>query len=262
VDDNKDDLLMKDKKVADRDQQSGGGGIDIDDDSTPMIHITDPTSLTNMLRIVGVVWIYLFTKVITSVANAIVATTFLLVLKDIYRKDETFIGVCLATTTGVSALVNGLLLGSITESFGQNIDQLILYCVHASLVLCVIMAAFAWPAVSAVAPYNGIWIYVALTVALGIFQYMLATLSTSASTAKVERQEKGTLVGMEHSAHAAAGVFGPGIGTLLLTHGGVTAGCAAVFAGVALSWAYWADGMAASRKTVGSWLHMRRRCAL
>lgn len=202
------------------------------------------SSVTSMIKIARSVWIYLYTKIITSVANAIVATTFVLVLKDIYLKDTQFIGMCLAVTTGCSATFNGLLLRKVTESFGENINHLILFCIHASIVLCIFMAVFALPPLVKASPYDGIWIYVCITILLGIFQYMLATCSTAASTAKVESNEKGTLVGMEHSAHAAARVFGPGIGALLLTHGGITAvslGCVAIFSGVAISWAVWAD---------------------
>jgi hypothetical protein len=52
----------------------------------------DGNSLVSMYRIISVVWLLLSTKIITSVANAMSAAAFPIILKDIYKLNEQSLG--------------------------------------------------------------------------------------------------------------------------------------------------------------------------
>ena len=66
---------------------------------------------------------------------------------------------------------------------------------------------------------------------------------------------QGTLVGLEHTCFALAGMVGPGLGVALLQHpsfglGGIAAGAAAVFTGLFLFWKQ--DGGGEATTTTGA----------
>ena len=76
---------------------------------------------------------------------------------------------------------------------------------------------------------GGVWVYAALSLALTLFQFPLATTITSLTTSRVPAELKGTLVGFEHAIFAAAGLAAPLIGVTIYQAAGL-AGAAAVSA--------------------------------
>ena len=62
---------------------------------------------------------------------------------------------------------------------------------------------------------NGLYSYIIMTYGLSVYQFILSNTLTSESTQRVSDNEKGTLLGLEHSLFAAARVFAPFIGTYL-----------------------------------------------
>lgn len=68
---------------------------------------------------------------------------------------------------------------------------------------------------------NGLYSYIILSYCLSVFQFILSNTLTSESTQRVRDNEKGTLLGLEHSLFAAARVFAPFIGIYLLEQGGI-----------------------------------------
>ena len=86
---------------------------------------------------------------------------------------------------------------------------------------------------------GGVWLYSALSLALALFQFPLATTVTALSTSAVPPSLKGTLVGTEHAIFALASLIGPVCGVVVLERAGL-AGCAAAasasYGGLYLPW--------------------------
>jgi predicted MFS family arabinose efflux permease len=85
----------------------------------------------------------------------------------------------------------------------------------------------------------GLYQYLLTSFVLSIIQYVLATTTTGESTSRVQNNEKGTLLGLEHSLFAAARIATPQLGTMILTNYGVSAvsiSCGAVYGSIALLW--------------------------
>eukprot|EP01034_Spumella_vulgaris_P035331 gene35331-43564_t len=161
--------------------------------------IASTTAIPTIMTVVSIVWLFLSTKIITSVANAMGAAAFPLILKNIYSLNESSLGLTMSLMSAFNAVVNGFLLGPILTLAGGNTNFVIAIMI----------------------------------------QYVLSTTITSESTTRVGQNAKGTLLGLEHSLFAAARVFAPQAGVYLLQEGGVSAvsgACAAVFFGVYVAW--------------------------
>jgi MFS family permease len=185
------------------------------------------------------VWLLLFSKVITSVANAMGQAAFPLILKNTYQLNEKSVGLSMSALSGFNAVINGSLLGKITTLLGSKLLAVISNCMLLLIGLSIIQAALAAPSVEQYIPGNGLYTFMASTAVLSVFQYVIATSITSESTSRVDENSKGTLLGLEHCLFAAARVFAPTAGVGLLQYGGITAVSSAsslVFFGVYIIW--------------------------
>jgi OCT family organic cation transporter-like MFS transporter 18 len=185
------------------------------------------------------VWLLLFSKVITSVANAMGQAAFPLILKNTYQLNEKSVGLSMSALSGFNAVINGSLLGKITTLLGSKLLAVISNCMLLLIGLSIIQAALAAPSVEQYIPGNGLYTFMASTAVLSVFQYVIATSITSESTSRVDENSKGTLLGLEHCLFAAARVFAPQTGVFLLQYGGITAVSSAsslVFFGVYMIW--------------------------
>lgn len=206
--------------------------------------VSSGTSNVPVLTVISLVWLFLGTKVITSVANSMGAAALPLILKNIYGLNEQNMGFSLSFNSVFNAIVNGALLGPIVHFFGGNLSTLIEVCISAMAILSAIQAAFALPSYASLSLANGLIEFLALTIALSMFQYVLSTTITSESTTRVGPKAKGTLLGLEHALFALARIASPQAGVALLKSGGVTAVsgvCSGVFALVWLIWKLCAD---------------------
>lgn len=195
--------------------------------------------MPKMWDIVSVVWLFLATKVISSVANAMSAAAFPLILKNNFGLNEKGLGLSMSIMSAVNAVVSGVFLEPIVKLMGSDLRNVISYCIFAMIALSALQAGLALPAVAVGTPGNGLYFYLGTTYVLSIFQYILATTITGESTARVGPNAKGTLLGLEHSLFAAARVVAPQMGVSILNAGGVpsvSGACAGVFVFVLLLW--------------------------
>jgi len=160
----------------------------------------------SILTVVGIVWLFLATQVITSVASAMAQALFPLILKNIYGMKEAALGYTMSVLSAFNAIVNGFFLGPILTIFGGNIQNLIGNCVLIMFLISGLQAFAGLPSVSAGTFGEGMHVYIGFAFLLSIVQYVLSTTITSESTTRVGQNAKGTLIGLEHSLFAAARV--------------------------------------------------------
>lgn len=147
----------------------------------------------------------------------------------------------MSVMSAFNALVNGFLLAPITNYFQQDIQALIRRCLLSMCVFYGIQSAFG--ATTFVEPFeflNGYYPFIVTCIVLSMFQYVLSTVITSESTSQVERDSRGTLIGLEHSLFALARIWTPQLGLAVLTWGGVSgvsAVCGGVYLSTSLVWA-------------------------
>eukprot|EP00596_Hydrurales_sp_CCMP1899_P005376 CAMPEP_0119042328 /NCGR_PEP_ID=MMETSP1177-20130426/14548_1 /TAXON_ID=2985 /ORGANISM="Ochromonas sp, Strain CCMP1899" /LENGTH=421 /DNA_ID=CAMNT_0007009025 /DNA_START=66 /DNA_END=1328 /DNA_ORIENTATION=- len=201
----------------------------------------DNFSYISIYNIISLVWLLLSTKIITSVANAMSAAAFPIILKDIYKLNETGLGISMSAMSAFNGVVNGLLLAPMVSFFNGNLANVIGFCITAMTVISVLLSVAAYPAFAIYSPLpgDGMYEFLILTFVLSMFQYILSTTITGESTAMVKKNEKGTLLGLEHSFFAAARIAAPQAGITLLKIGGVSAvsaACALVFSTVLFIW--------------------------
>lgn len=206
---------------------------------TPSNMLVD--TLSSVVSIFQVVWLLLGTKIITSVANAMSAACFPLILKNIYGLNEQSLGLSLSAMSAFNGVVNGLFLGPIVLYLGGRLSSVIGYCLAAMALISLILTVVALPSLAFLSPLpnTGLFEFLSLTFVLSMFQYILSTTITGESTSMVQPTQKGTLLGLEHSLFAAARIFAPQAGISLLKLGGVSAvsaTCTGVFGAVIVIW--------------------------
>jgi len=81
------------------------------------------------------VWIFLATKVISSVGNAMSQAAFPLVIKNEFGLGEKGLGLCMSGMNACSAVVNGFLLSPILKMLGRDLLSIIKYCLVAMTLL-------------------------------------------------------------------------------------------------------------------------------
>jgi hypothetical protein len=205
------------------------------------------SAFSKLSRIIQIVWLILGTKVITGVANAMAASAFPLILKDNYAFDEAEMGYTMSAMSALNAVVNGLLLAPIVAFLGGNLKHVV------SVSLICMAVGFAMQAMAGSMPvsasesaldskyagYSGIFVFIGSALVLSIFQYLLSTSLTGESTGRVGEDEKGSLLGLEHSLFAAARVVAPQAGVSLWKSGGIFAVSGASSGIFAIVWMCW-----------------------
>lgn len=193
---------------------------------------------TTVIGVVGKVWLLLGTKVVTSVANSMNASAFPLILKNTYGYKEAALGTTMSYMSGLNAIFTGLFLTPFMELLGGKLTSVVSSSLLGMTLFFVLQAAGALPAMT---PWvgDGLYLYLVTSFVLTVFQYTLSPVITGESTVRVDQNEKGTLLGLEHSLFAAARVVSPQIGIHLWKTGGipyVSGACAGVFGAVLLVW--------------------------
>jgi predicted MFS family arabinose efflux permease len=211
--------------------------------SSPKTSSSSTSSYWNMQSVwdvLSVVWLFLAAKVISSTANAMSFTAFPLILKNTFQVDEKGLGFAMSFLSACNAIVNGILLEPIVKGIGKgNLMVVISTCLIAMTILFAVQGSLALPYFLPFLSSYGLYTFLASSVLLSIFQYVLATTITSESTARVNADAKGTLLGLEHSLFSAARIVTPQIGISLLQQGGiayVAYACAGVYAAVTGVW--------------------------
>ena len=207
-------------------------------------------SLANQIHsiagVVAIAWLLLSVKIISSVANAMMSETFPLVLKNTFKLNEQYLGLTIAANSGFNGLVNGLLLAPMVAFSGGDLVRVIYLCLYSMATIAVTLAAVFTPTItdfifsfSASSMNTSLFIYLSFIFLLSIFQYALSTTITGQSTSMVNKTQKGTLLGVEHSFFALARVVAPQCGVTLLQRGGISAVAAvsaAIYGATSLLW--------------------------
>jgi len=221
------------------------GDFQSGDNNTSVKDKPDPDKKSNKdipstLSVIQIVWVFLLTKVVTGVANAMSSAVMPLILKNIYKLNEQSLGLSMSVMSAGNAVVNGFLLGPIVALFG-SLNVVISYCISSMCILSLLQAMCALPSYTDIAYGGGLYEFFGLTFVLGLFQYVLSTTITGESTALVGSSSKGTLLGLEHSMFAAARVAAPQSGIAMLRSGGVSlvsCVCSAVFGFIFITWKF------------------------
>jgi MFS family permease len=168
--------------------------------------------------ILSSVWVLLSAKVISSVANAMNAAIFPLVLKNQFHFSEKALGLTMSISSFLNAIVNGIFLGHLVDLFHGELYRMILCCVMGMTFCSVLQAVFALPVFFQYFPTIGVYSFLIVTFLSTIFQFVLGTTITGESTSLVRNEHKGSLLGLEHALFAAARVGAPQAGVSILMH--------------------------------------------
>jgi hypothetical protein len=123
-------------------------------------------------------------------------------LKNTFHLSERGLGLCMSASSACNAAVNGLLLAPAAALLGGGL-RVVSTSVLSLALLALLQAAAAPGPAGAEAPAGALPAYLALLFAQAVFQFVLSTAITGESTARVRAEERGTLLGLEHSLFAA-----------------------------------------------------------
>jgi predicted MFS family arabinose efflux permease len=201
------------------------------------LHRLIPASVVSVVVSVGGL---LGLKFVSSTANAMREATMPLVLKNSFAMREQDLGLTYSGFSALNAVINGLLLQPISKYFDGNLLTVIHVCLGFCLSACILQAICAQPWIEASSIYNsGQGEYLLTTFIWTISSFVMSTMSTSESTSRVDKDFRGTLLGIEHSLFAAARVAAPTAGVAILRdHGpsGVAMAAASFFSMILFGW--------------------------
>lgn len=204
-----------------------------------IVKAKDASFITKLIDVIKLVWVILFSKVVSSVGNAIASTVFPLILKDTFHMSEQNLGFVMSAMSGMSAVVNGIFLSPLVACVG-SLGLLCSVCFFSMSILTALQAVLALPSFVALDTVsNGLYSYLGLAFVISMFQFVLGTILTSESTSRVSDDAKGTLLGLEHSLFATARIGAPMAGSMLLVQGGPPLTCIVAAAIFFLVYAVW-----------------------
>lgn len=188
-----------------------------------------------MLSVVG---LFLFVKVVTSIANGMSRAAQPQILKNDLGCDEAMLGMFMSAQFGFGGFANTFLLAPVTKMLGGKVSIVVRNCViimaSSYFLLAVLYGTNFLPAGNARQfPFIGI------TMLLAVFQYSLGTSITANTTGLVPTNYQGTLMGIEHSLFAIAYVIAPKVGVKAFQVGGISGlgvACGSVFSIALIVW--------------------------
>ena len=133
-------------------------------------HSSGDIIVPSTLSVIQIVWVFLLTKVVTGVANAMSSAAMPLILKNIYKLNEQSLGFSMSILSAGNAVVNGFLLGPIVALFGGSLNSVISYCISSMCILSTLQAIFAWPTYTNITYEGGFYEYFGLTFILGMLE--------------------------------------------------------------------------------------------
>jgi MFS family permease len=195
--------------------------------------------------VLSLVWLFLFVKIMTSVANSMAKSAQPVILKRLGIKEDGM-GTVMSFQFAFGGFANAFLLGPITTFMGGHVSKVVrnsiitmgLIYVIQSIVYSEAGSYFLFDKATTVdSSASMMYPFIGMIMVLAIFQYSLGTAITSVTSELVPKKMQGTLVGTEHSLFAIAYMVGPQLGSIGLKAGGVSglsAACAVFFGGVFL----------------------------
>lgn len=196
--------------------------------------------ISRVASILGVVWIYLFVKVVSGVANSAAATAQPLVLKQL-GTNEADMGSIMSAQFAFGGFANAVLLEPMVAYMGGDVSTVVQNCFISMMVLYTVQAA-AYSDYSAdlFGSHGGQshYVFIGLAMPLAVFRYCLGTSITAVTSTVVDKKMQGTLMGMEHALFSLAYILGPQLGVSALESGiaGLSLTCAGVYGLVLAVW--------------------------
>ena len=192
--------------------------------------------LSKASSILSLVWIFLFVKLATSVANSMARSSQPLILKSL-GADESLMGTVMAVQFGFGGFACAFLLSPVTKLMGGHVSKVVSNCVLVMGIIYVLQMTLYSKFMESyeLIPKDGLGRqrpFIAIAMLLALFQFSLGTSITENTSEIVPKQMQGTLMGMEHAIFALSYLIGPQVG--IHTYGmygitGLSLGCASVF---------------------------------
>ena len=196
-------------------------------------NISNPSSskwIDNVFLIFNLVWVFIFVKTVTSIANSMVSSQQPLILKRL-GANEAMMGTVMSMQFGFGGFSNAFLLAPVTRIMGGKTSLVVRNCLivmatgHIARGLLysdqhdILKRWFPESELARVYPFIGISLF------LAIFQFSLAS-SISATTSEiVNKSMQGTLVGIQHCLFAFAHMIGPQMGAYMYGLGNISGLC-------------------------------------
>ena len=198
--------------------------------------------IDNVFSIINLVWVFIFVKTVTSIANSMVSSQQPLILKRL-GANEAMMGTVMSMQFGFGGFANAFLLAPVTRIMGGRTALVVRNCLIVMALIHVLRGLlysdkhdiltilFPESELARIYPFIGI------SLLLAIFQFSLASSISATTSSIVSKTMQGTLVGIQHCLFAFAHMAGPQLGAYLYGIGDISGLCfmgAAVFCTVVL----------------------------
>ena len=193
----------------------------------------------SILQIALSAWLLLSVKVVSNLSNAISSSVLPIILKDTFKLSEYQMGMTMSTISAFNALITGVALSPIVALANGDLLRVITVSLSSLILLQFAQSAFALPIIVENSYSGGFYEFFGLTLLSSMAQFVLANSLTSEATQRVDENNRGTLIGLEHSIFAAARVLAPAFGVALLSFGGISAtsaSCGLIFVACQSTW--------------------------
>jgi len=183
--------------------------------------------LAQAALVLSLVGTLLATKVITGVSNNMARSVQSVILKNDLGFDEAKMGSVMSGQFAFGGFANAFLLAPLAKMLGGDMEKVVRNCVLIMGAAYMTQAAIFSSSLGFFTTASSLTgsIYISISLFLAIFQYSLATCITAKTQSLVPRSMTGTLMGLEHSIFAFAGMLGPLAGTSIFQSYGVSGLC-------------------------------------
>eukprot|EP00930_Biecheleria_cincta_P073526 TRINITY_DN60803_c0_g1_i1.p1 TRINITY_DN60803_c0_g1~~TRINITY_DN60803_c0_g1_i1.p1 ORF type:complete len:427 (-),score=66.62 TRINITY_DN60803_c0_g1_i1:9-1289(-) len=183
--------------------------------------------LSQAALVLSLVGTLLATKVITGISNNMARSVQSVILKNDLGFDEAKMGSVMSGQFAFGGFANAFLLAPLTKLLGGDMEKVVRNCVLTMGAAYMLEAAIFSPTLGIFTLGSALTgsIYISISLFLAVFQYSLATSITAKSQSLVPKSMTGTLMGLEHSIFAFAGMLGPLAGTSIFQSYGVSGLC-------------------------------------
>mmetsp|Transcript_56477 Transcript_56477/g.93339 ORF Transcript_56477/g.93339 Transcript_56477/m.93339 type:complete len:450 (-) Transcript_56477:261-1610(-) len=202
---------------------------------------TPDSWLPRAMLVLQVTGFSLAVKVATGIANNMARSAQPLILKNDLGFDEGMMGKVMSGNFAFGGLSNGCLLAPLTAALGGDTRVVVRNCVAIMGVVYMLEAALFAPGLALMRSGSMLsgGTYIGIALFLSLFQFSLSTSITAGTQSMVPKDMLGTLMGIEHSIFAVAGMVGPLVGTYVFRTSGISGlalACSSLFLGILLIW--------------------------
>ena len=186
-------------------------------------------------------WPLIATKFCTGLVNMAVGSVRTLTLKNVLSFDAAQLGLVMSAISLGTALAS-LGLGVLSQALGSGASVVRACLLGAGVLLAAQVGLFFGKSVFYFAYFFEHWgsAYIALALLLALCTVPLSTTLTALSTARVDVDKRGTLMGIEHAIWSLAALGGPPLGVYVMDAGGllgVAVAGSAVYGALRIAWA-------------------------